>query len=385
MKRITVRHLGVLALVLACRTAVAPKAVSVPPLRADVDIRAPSTPSIVVAVVGPTEPSCVEPRPQAEPDPPNPALDAWLAWGSRLPLAGVAPTDPAHSDLEDVRERVIIARYGAGRITVDGAAIGDGAGVDAGAHEAVVLETDPSHRRVRVAVRGLVDLFLWVDASDLLPVPIRVARLRPVHGRAAGENAGVWLAPGRVLLPNELSSRRVRVEIEETAASYWLSSSAIGHVYRPAAFATPEQDRFVLIEGPVLVAPEGPALAHYDPEHLGDAFRLLRREGTWRLVEIVDGGGDLRVRGYVRAARLQRSDAWGAAHFLATPYRSAYRIEPPPAAGHRRLEPGATLTTSDGDLVAFVSGYRSIDLPDCGDDTVALETAWGVLELRVGI
>jgi hypothetical protein len=217
MKRMAAPHLGVLALVLACRTAVAPSPVSVPLVRADVDIRAPATPSIVETVVAPTDPSCVEPSPQAEPDPPNPALDAWLAWGSRLPLARVTPTDPAHSDLEHLRERVIIARYGTGRLTADGAPIGHGGGLDAGAQEAFVLETDPSHRRVRVAVRGLIDLFLWVDASDLLPVPRRAARLRPVHGRAVGEDAGVWLAPGRVLLPNELDSTRVRVEIEEVA------------------------------------------------------------------------------------------------------------------------------------------------------------------------
>lgn len=327
-------------------------------------------------------PSRVELVSSTEPSSPDPALDAWLEWGSRVPLARVTPIDPAHSDLENAPDRVLVARLGDARLTVDTAPILDGAGEYTQPHELVVLDTDPARRRVRVAVRGDIDLFLWLDAHDLLPTPTRAARLRPTSGRSPGRGAGVWIAPGHVLRPSELENTRVLLVIENLATPVWLSASAIGHVYRRAPFVVPAQNRHVLLPGPVLASPGGATLAHYDDEHLDD-FRHLRLDGAWRLVEVVDYGGELRVRGYVPARRVQRVEPWEVGHFLAAPYGDAYRIEPPPARGYRRLEPGTALTTDDGDLVAFVHGYRSVDVPDCGHETVALETAWGAVTLRV--
>lgn len=319
----------------------------------------------------------------------DPVWNRWLEWGATtIQLPAVSGSDPTVVESADIREHAVLARHGSMRFDADGPVIAD-AGGTAFMSPVFVLATIPELARVRIVSElAGVNLFVWVDQADLLPVPVARVQVRPPSPTGGNPSAGIWLTPGRILDVVDFGAAEIRgsttfggLRVEAT-----VPLRALGYIFDYDHIRPASSEDVQLLAGDILAAPGGTPLATKDPaldaEYVEGHVSVLESNGAWRFDEIIAADGGVAVRGHVEATRL--SAASEAKRFLASPFSPGSFSETTstqPSAGERRLDRGTRLRSDDGAVVGSIrwSGY---DLPDCGDGRVAVPTQWGALVLR---
>lgn len=312
---------------------------------------------------------------------------SWLKWGANLALPSVTAVDPTTVEIGEIRTHAVLARHGKARFTANGPTFADAGGTTA-MFPVVVLDTAPELARVRIVSEfDGTEVFVWVEQTDLLPIPHERSQLLGPSARSGALLPGVWIAPGRILQPVEFDSKSVRMmatfgglHVEGT-----MPADRLGYVFAYDHFGPFDEKDTQLIRGNLLSEPGGAPVATSDisneAEHVDGAVSILDSDSGWDFVEVVSRDGTIVVRGWVDASRV--APATGGV-FVAAPFSGSEQTKPKedPKPGLRRLEPGTRLLAEDGAVLGRIR-WPEYDLPECGADLVAVPSHWGPLVFRV--
>ena len=275
-------------------------------------------------------------------------------------LAAARPSDKAILANPGVlRDRVIVARYGAAGVALDAMTPSDHDTADT--NDRAYPLVDETTTKLRIVVdHDEARVLLWIDRAD---AAWTVARPTLVQGT---RDAGVWVLPGAPLTITGDGQRvAVHVADDEVAVDGTIARSALRHRFRPTR-AAPSPPFTVRA---IASAPDGPPLITGTT-----SIGVTARDGGvpgWSLVE--HRSARLYIVGWARNSDLEE----GGLLSLGTGTGFGYGMSDTTRIA---LDPGACLFDERGAIVGVQTGRGERYAYDLGDGrwSVYVGTNWGL-------